>query len=90
MYACLFVTFPSSALSTPAMFTMKEFDAVQMSILGTIAQVAFVIICAFIYKWDNFGKLFSKIDLTKKEDESADLILNEKNDILDSGALENM
>lgn len=88
LYACLFVTFPSSALSTPAMFTMKEFDAVQMSIFGTIAQVAFVIICAIIYKWDNFGKLFSKVVLRHPKDEKpetegiADFVLRENN-ILD-------
>ena len=86
LYACLFVTFPSSALSTPAMITMTEFDAVQMSILGTIAQVAFVIICALIYKWDNFGKLFSKIVLRhpekeKADDKIADFVLREEGSI---------
>lgn len=92
LYACLFVTFPSSALATPAMFTMTEFDAVQMSILGTIAQIAFVIICAMIYKWNNFGKLFSKIILRNPEEEQpksdglADFVLREE--ILDDNELE--
>jgi membrane protease YdiL (CAAX protease family) len=93
LYACIFVTFPSSALSTPAMFTMTEFDAVQSSILGTIAQVAFVIICAIIYKWDNFGKLFSKVVLKnpmneRQESEGiADFVLREENNIIDSNQL---
>jgi uncharacterized protein len=67
LYASLFVTFPGSVLETPAMITMREFNAVQMSILATIAQVVFVIICAVIYKWDNFGKLFSRIVLRHPE-----------------------
>lgn len=77
IYALIFVTFPSSALATPAMFTMKEFDAEAMYIYGTIGEILFVLICAWLYKWTNWGKLFRKVVL-KKQEKPEDVVLGDK------------
>lgn len=71
LYASIFVTFPSSALATPTVISVLEFDAVLMSIFGIIGQVLFIIICAKVYKWKSFEKIFWKIE---RPENSVDLV----------------
>lgn len=81
IYAAIFVTFPSSALATPAMFTMKEFDSEMMFIYGTIGEILFILICAWWYRWTDWGKLFRRIILKKNENNRENIVLGD--DILD-------
>jgi membrane protease YdiL (CAAX protease family) len=77
IYAAIFVTFPSSALATPALITMKEFDAETMFIFSTIGEILFVVICAWLYKWNDWNKLFKKVILKKKE-ETENVVLGDE------------
>lgn len=67
IYASVVVTFPSSALAMPALFTMQKMDAEMMYIYSTIAEILFILICAFIYKWKNWRKLIQPISVLKPE-----------------------
>ena len=62
LYASIFVTFPSSALATPTVISVLEYDAVLMSVYGLIAQILFILICARVYKWKKLEKIFWKIE----------------------------
>ena len=66
IYSATVVTFPSSALPLPALFSLKEYDAsgapVYMLIFGTI----FILLMSKKYGWKNWKKLISPIQ-TKDE-----------------------
>ena len=64
VYGALIVTFPSSALSTPALFTMQEYDAVGMTIAWLIMAIVFFFVVSKIYNWQDYGKLTRSIDTT--------------------------
>ncbi len=82
IYASIFVTFPSSALATPALFTLKEMDAEMMYLYSTIAQVIFLVVCALVYKWTDFNRLFRKIQWNNPLNEEMN-IKDEEDLILD-------
>jgi membrane protease YdiL (CAAX protease family) len=67
IYASLVITFPGSALEMPALFTIQELDVEMMYIYSTIAEILFILICAFLYKWRNWKKLIQPISLLKPE-----------------------
>lgn len=61
VYGTALVTFPSSALQTPALFTMGEYDVQLMTIGWIIISAIFVYVVARKYKWGNWNKLFEKL-----------------------------
>lgn len=56
-YSVVFVTYPDSALVTPALFRIKTFDPVGMTISFGLTAIIFLIIVAVRYKWKNWSKL---------------------------------
>lgn len=61
MYGALLVTFGGSAIQTPAVFRMKEFDPQFGLIAGTILMIIFIIIASRIYKWSDWSRLYKKL-----------------------------
>jgi membrane protease YdiL (CAAX protease family) len=66
IYGSVLVTFPGSTMQTPALFMMKEYDPVLMSVLFVIISIIFLLIAAKKYKFTCWGKLFEKISYEKK------------------------
>ncbi len=66
IYGSVLVTFPGSTMQTPALFMMKEYDPVLMSVLFVIISVAFLVIAAKKYNWTRWGKIFERIIFEKK------------------------
>lgn len=61
IYGSVVVTFQGSTMQTPALFRMKEYDSVLMSILFVIISIAFLLIAAKKYKWTRWVKIFERI-----------------------------
>ncbi|MGB0984089.1 MAG: lysostaphin resistance A-like protein [Saprospiraceae bacterium] len=77
IYASVIVTFPGSALEMPALFTMQEMDAEMMYLYSTIAEILFILICAYIYKWGNWRKLFQQVSTLKSKTTAESVIESE-------------
>lgn len=71
LYGALIITFPSSALQTPAIFTLKEYPINIMTLVWLIGSVIFVLIVAKYYKWQDWGKLKGIISLPNTESETS-------------------
>jgi len=67
IYGSILVTFHGSTMQTPALFRMKVYDPVLMSILFVFISIAFLIIIAKKYKWTEWGKIFEKISFENKD-----------------------
>jgi membrane protease YdiL (CAAX protease family) len=61
IYGSTLFTFQGSTMQTPALFRMKEYDPVLMSVLFVIISIIFLVIVAKKYKWSRWGKLFERI-----------------------------
>jgi membrane protease YdiL (CAAX protease family) len=62
LYSAILVTYPSSALKTSTIYSIKEYDATFWTIVGTLTFVVFLIICQKKYHWDSFKSLFEKLE----------------------------
>ena len=62
-YSIVFLTYPGSAVKTPALFRIKELDPEMMILSFLATAILFLIIVSIKYKWKNWGKLFSKVEL---------------------------
>ncbi len=56
-YSVVFMTYPDSALVTPALFRMNRLDPVEMIVSFTVTSLLFLVIIAYRYKWTNWKKL---------------------------------
>ena len=61
VYGTVAVTFPSSALQTPALFTMQEYHVGLMTMGWLLISVIFVILVARKYQWGSWKKLFQPL-----------------------------
>lgn len=68
-FGVMLVTFPSSALQTPALFELSEYPVSLMTLLWAFASALFIIIAAFRYKWTDWGKLFRKVSWVSETSE---------------------
>lgn len=65
LYGALIITFPSSALQTPAIFTLKEYPLEIMTVVWLLGSVIFLVLMARKYGWKDWGKLRGRIpDMT--------------------------
>jgi membrane protease YdiL (CAAX protease family) len=74
IYGCLFVTYESSVLQTPALWTLKSVDINLMNIGFGFMAIVFLIIMAKIYKWNDWGKIFRLIPPLTTEPEEINLL----------------
>lgn len=65
IYGTVLVTYQSSVLQTPALFKIQKEDVTLMNVGFFVMAILFLIIMAIIYKWKNFGKIFSFIPFEK-------------------------
>ena len=61
LYSSLIISFPSSALQTPTIFTLKEFPLVPMLVVGVIGATLFMMFVARKYQWTDWRKLIESI-----------------------------
>lgn len=61
IYGSTLVTFQGSTMQTPALFRMKIYDPVLMSVMFVIISVVFLTIAAKKYRWRRWGKIFERI-----------------------------
>lgn len=62
-FGAMLVTFPSSALQTPALFTLHEYPVSLMTALWALASTLFIVIVAFRYKWSDWNRIWRKVQL---------------------------
>lgn len=62
LFGALIVTFPSSALSTPALFTISEYNVNMMMIFWVVMVLIYIIIVQRKYEWSDWKKLVEKIE----------------------------
>ncbi len=70
IYGSTLVTFPGSTMQTPALFRMKVYDPVLMSVLFVFISIVFLIIAAKKYRWSRWVKIFERISFEKKVSQS--------------------
>ncbi|RMG70694.1 MAG: CPBP family intramembrane metalloprotease [Bacteroidetes bacterium] len=58
VYGALFVTFPSSAMQTPALFTLSEYPVTLMTVVWVVATLIFIGFVAYRYQWQDWAKLW--------------------------------
>ena len=61
IYGTIAVTFPSSALQTPALFTLGEYNVPLMTAGWLILSAVFIFIVARKYQWGSWSKLWESI-----------------------------
>jgi len=57
IYGATLVTYPSSTIQTPAVYSMKEYDPQLMMVMFIIVAVIFMIVAAKKYKWTLTGTI---------------------------------
>lgn len=62
LFGALLVTFPSSALSTPALFTISEYNVGLMIGFWVVMVLIYMVIVQRKYEWSDWKKLVSKIE----------------------------
>lgn len=62
LYGALFVTFPSSALPTPAIITMSEYNIPLMIGFWVVMVIVYMVIIQRKYEWTDWKKLIGKIE----------------------------
>ncbi|GAB4408556.1 MAG: CPBP family intramembrane metalloprotease [Bacteroidia bacterium] len=72
LYGALVVTFPSSALQTPALFTLKAYPALEMTLIWLVATLVFLGIVSKKYGWNDWRKLLERL-APAQEAQAADL-----------------
>lgn len=60
-YSIVFVTYPSSAIKTPALFMMEEYKPAALIIGFFLTAVIFLVIASVRYKWYSPKKIFEKV-----------------------------
>ncbi|MEM7371655.1 MAG: CPBP family intramembrane glutamic endopeptidase [Bacteroidota bacterium] len=71
LYGALIITFPSSALQTPAIFTLKEYPIEIMTLVWLIGSVIFILLMARLYQWKDWSKLTGMLTPPLSSTESA-------------------
>ena len=66
IYASVFVSYSGGALQTPALFKLEVMDTKLMLIAWAVISIIFLYIVQRKYNWQNWNKLFKKIDFTDK------------------------
>lgn len=61
IFGCLFVTYESSVLKTAALWKLKTLDIRLMNIGFVIMAIIFLVIVAYIFKWNNWKKIYKPI-----------------------------
>jgi len=61
IFGCLFVTYESSVLKTAALWKLKTLDIRLMNIGFVIMAIIFLAIVAYIFKWNNWKKIYKPI-----------------------------
>jgi membrane protease YdiL (CAAX protease family) len=61
IYGSTLITFQGSTMQTPALFRMKVYDPVLMSVLFVVISIIFLIIMAKKYRWPRWSKIFERI-----------------------------
>lgn len=73
LFSALLVTFPSSALSTPAIFTMSEYNVSLGMSFWIVMVIVYTIIVQQKYEWKDWKKLVEKIDFGGENDETINI-----------------
>lgn len=68
LFGALLVTFPSSALSTPALFTISEYNVGLGMSFWVVMVIIYTIIIQRKYEWTGWKKLVEKIDYSEVEE----------------------
>ncbi|MEM7656282.1 MAG: type II CAAX endopeptidase family protein [Bacteroidota bacterium] len=61
LYGALLVTFPSSALQTPALFTVKEYQVTEMTLAWFVIAGIYLWIVAKKYQWKGWKHIFAPL-----------------------------
>jgi membrane protease YdiL (CAAX protease family) len=65
VYSAVFVTYRSSVLKTPALWSLKKLDPWQVNIAFLVMVCVFIIIMSNVYSWNDWKRIFRAIP--KKE-----------------------
>ena len=74
LYGALFVTFPSSALQTPALFTLGQYPVGLMTVVWVVATLVFTFLMARRYGWTDWGKLLRPLAPPVVPDSAEELV----------------
>jgi uncharacterized protein len=62
-YSIVLVTYPSSAMKTPALFRIVEYRSSDLLVSFFVTAIVFLIIAAIRYKWYDWGKIFERVKI---------------------------
>jgi uncharacterized protein len=61
IYSAVLVTYESSALNTPALFTINRVDPWLLNLVLLISATIFILVMAKIYRWNDWKKIYTRI-----------------------------
>lgn len=73
IYGATMVTFSSSALQTPAIFSMQELNIEVMTVAGLLASFIFILLLAKIYGWKDWSRIWGPIKTLQMDASESDI-----------------
>lgn len=67
LFGAIFVTFPSSAVQTPALITISEYKILMMIAFWVVMVIIYMLVVSKKYGWSNWKKLIERIEYSEEE-----------------------